>query len=181
MEITLNLSKIKYIVIDVDGTMTDAGIYYDDDGLETKKFCTKDAAGFFASRAVGLKIIVLTGRKCMAVTKRMQEMSVEYICQNVKDKVAYLNEFMREHDLTREQMAYIGDDLNDYMPMKLCGFAGCPADACDEIKFIADFVSPVKGGYGAVRDIIEHILTERGEWEEAIKKVYGIDELSKRC
>ena len=115
------------------------------------------------------------------------ELKVKEIHQGCHAKVDKLTEILKRYseeegmiyDLSN--VAYIGDDLNDYMPMKLCGFAGCPADACDEIKFIADFVSPVKGGYGAVRDIIEHILTERGEWEEAIKKVYGIDELSKRC
>lgn len=78
--------KIEYFVIDVDGTMTDAGIYYDDSGNELKKFCTKDAAGFFTAHAVGMKIMVLTGRECKAVTRRMQEMSVEFIFQNIKDK-----------------------------------------------------------------------------------------------
>ena len=79
-------SKIEYFVIDVDVTMTDAGIYYDDAGNELKKFCTRDAAGFFTAHAVGMKIIVLTGRECKAVTRRMHEMSVEFFCQNIKDK-----------------------------------------------------------------------------------------------
>ena len=131
-------SKIEYFVIDVDGTMTDAGIYYDDSGNELKKFCTKDAAGFFTAHAVGMKIIVLTGRECKAVTRRMQEMSVEYICQNIKDKKNFLISFLKE------------------------------------ILERADYVSDYCGGSGAVRDIICHVLKERGQWDEAIRQVYKL-------
>lgn len=167
-------TKIKYIVIDVDGTMTDAGIYYDEHGNELKKFCTRDAAGFFAAHKVGIKIMVLTGRECAATTRRMGEMKVEYLVQNCRDKVAYLTQFMREHSITKEQMGYLGDDLNDLPAMALCGFAGCPADACAEVKRSAQYVSSVKGGSGAVRDIIEHLLRDRGEWEQATREIYGI-------
>ena len=171
----MDFLKLKYFVIDVDGTMTDAGIYYDDHGNELKKFCTKDAAGFFTAHQVGMKIMVLTGRECPAVTRRMQEMGVEYICQNVKEKRGYLEAFMQEHHIKKEELGYIGDDLNDFPPMQLAGFVGCPADACEEIKKIADYVSGVKGGYGAVRDIIADVLNKRGEWEKAFKSVYGIE------
>lgn len=166
--------KQKYLVIDVDGTMTDAGIYYDENGNETKKFCTKDAAGFFAAHQVGSKIMVLTGRECKATTRRMTEMKVEFLCQNVKDKVSYLKKFMEDNCISKEEIGYIGDDLNDLSPMKLCGFVGCPADACIEVKNNADYISTVNGGYGAVRDVIEHLLRESDEWEEAISNVYGI-------
>lgn len=166
--------KQKYLVIDVDGTMTDGGIYYDENGNETKKFCTKDAAGFFAAHQTGIKIMVITGRECKATTRRMTEMKVEYLCQNVKDKVSFLKDFMEENSIDKEEVGYIGDDLNDLPSMKLCGFVGCPADACEDVKSIADYVSMVKGGYGAVRDIIEHMLKENGEWEAAISSVYGI-------
>ncbi|MDO4439292.1 MAG: HAD-IIIA family hydrolase [Eubacteriales bacterium] len=166
--------KFKLVIIDVDGTMTDSGIYYDEHGNELKKFCTKDAAGFFAAHQIGLKIMVLTGRECVATTRRMSEMKVEYLFQNVKNKVEFLKRFMEENDICKDEIIYIGDDLNDLPPMKLVGYIGCPQDSCPEIKEIADYVSTVKGGYGAVRDVIEHILRESGEWEEAISKVYGI-------
>lgn len=168
-----DLKQIKYIVIDVDGTMTDAGIYYDEHGNELKKFCTKDAAGFFAAHQAGMQIMVLTGRECQATTRRMQEMKVEYLVQNIKDKVAYLTRFMQEHEIAKDELAYLGDDLNDLGGMELAGFVGCPADACEEVKAVSDYVSEVKGGYGAVRDIISHMLKLRGEWGETVKKVYG--------
>lgn len=171
-------SKIKYFVIDVDGTMTDAGIYYDDNGNELKKFCTKDAAGFFAAHQVGMQIIVLTGRECMAVTRRMQDMSVEFICQNVKDKRTFLKKFMDEHNIHSDELGYIGDDLNDLPAMSLADFVGCPADSCEEIIDIADYVSVKNGGYGAVRDIICYVLTKRGQWKNAIKEVYGLEKIN---
>lgn len=169
-----NYSKIKYLVIDVDGTMTDAGIYYDENGNEIKKFCTKDAAGFFAAHQVGIKIMVLTGRECAAKTRRMTEMKVDYLVQNIKDKIAYLDDFIQNEKISYEEIGYLGDDLNDLAGMQKAGFAGCPEDACEEIKAICDYVSDVKGGRGAVRDIVSYLLKERGEWEKAISKVYGV-------
>ena len=166
--------SIEYIVIDVDGTLTDSGIYYDEHGNEQKKFCTKDAAGFFAAKVVGIKTIILTGRECAATTRRMQELNADYICQNVKDKVAFLREFMKEHNIAKEKLAYIGDDLNDLAPMQLAGFVACPADSCAEIIQIADYVSPINGGHGAVRDVIEQMLRDSEEWDSAVSNVYGI-------
>lgn len=167
------LLRIEYLVIDVDGTMTDAGIYYDDLGNEWKKFCTKDAAGFFAARQVGIKIMVLTGRECNAVARRMKEMKVDFLVQNIKNKESYLEQFMSENNLSDTQVGYLGDDLNDVGAMRLSTFVGCPADACEEVKKRADYISGVKGGAGAVRDIIEWLLKQRGQWEEAIAGVYG--------
>lgn len=166
-------ASIKYLVIDVDGTLTDAGIYYDEHGNELKKFCTKDAAGFFAAKAMGIKTVVLTGRECEATARRMRDLKVDYVFQNVRDKSNYLMTFMKEHDIIKGNLGYIGDDLNDLAPMKLVGFAACPADSCEEIKAIADYISPVRGGRGAVREIIEHFLRESGEWEGLVEKIYG--------
>lgn len=167
-------SRIQYLIIDVDGTMTDAGIYYDEHGNELKKFCTKDAAGFFAAKRAGIKVMVLTGRECAATTRRMTEMKVDYLVQNCKDKITYLTQFMKDNGIEREEIGYLGDDLNDLPSMRLCGFVGCPKDACREVKEQADYISDVKGGYGAVRDIIEHMLRARGVWEKIVAEVYGI-------
>lgn len=166
--------KLKLLVIDVDGTMTDAGVYYDEHGNELKKFCTKDGAGFFAAHAVGMKILVLTGRECVATMRRMNEMSVEYLYQNVKDKRSFLTRFIEDYGYSKEEVGYIGDDLNDLPSMRLAGFVGCPADSCHEVIEIADYVSDVKGGHGAVRDVIEHILRESREWEKAVSGIFGV-------
>ena len=166
--------KMNYLVIDVDGTMTDGGIYYDEHGNETKKFCTKDAAGYFACKQVGIKTIVITGRECRATTRRMEELKIDYVFQNIKDKSSFMKSFMESKKIDKEEIGYIGDDLNDYLSMKLVGFIACPNDACQEVKQIAHYISPINGGNGAVREIIEHLLRTTGEWTNAISEVYRI-------
>ncbi len=165
---------LKYLVIDVDGTMTDGGVYYDENGNELKKFNTKDAAGFFAAHKAGIEILVLTGRECKATERRMKELKVDFVHQNIKNKMEFLKDFIGSRNITKEEIGYIGDDLNDLPPMTLTGFVGCPADSCAEVREKADYVSPLKGGEGAVRDIVEFILRKSGEWEEAVAEVYGI-------
>lgn len=167
------MNRIKMLVVDVDGTMTDGGIYYDNFGNEMKKFCTRDAAGFFAARQTGIQIMVLTGRECPATTKRITELGVDYIVQGVTNKVEYLEDFMQEHKLTKKDVGYIGDDLNDYWAMQLCAYIGCPADACTEIKDIASYISTLNGGSGAVRDAIEFLLRDYGIWDIAVREVYN--------
>lgn len=169
----MDFTKIKLLVIDVDGTLTDAGIYYDDHGNELKKFCTRDAAGFFAAKACGIQTMILTGRECPATTRRMKEMKVDHLYQNIKDKKTFLTDFMKENQLSRQEVGYVGDDLNDLPGMSLCGFVGCPADACEEIKAVANYISPILAGHGAFRDVVCYLLKERGEWERAVSDVYG--------
>ena len=169
----MDFERIKYLIIDVDGTMTDAGIYYDDHGNELKKFCTRDAAGFFAAKQAGIKVMVLTGRECQAVTRRMTELKVDFLYQNIKEKADFLKRFMEEQKVQKEELAYLGDDLNDFPGMHLAGFIGCPKDACEEVRNVADYISTEKGGHGAVRDIISYILKKRNEWDGIIEKIYG--------
>jgi 3-deoxy-D-manno-octulosonate 8-phosphate phosphatase (KDO 8-P phosphatase) len=169
----LNLKRISHTVIDVDGTLTDGGIYYDEQGNEVKKFCTRDGAGFFAMRHVGIKLVVLTGRESFSVKRRMEYFHVDVIQQNVKDKHAWLHSYMSEHGIQRENMAYVGDDLNDVGAMRLTCFVACPQDACAEVKAEAHYISKLKGGEGAFRDVAEFILKERGQWEEAVKAIYN--------
>lgn len=164
--------NLRYLVIDVDGTMTDGGIYYDEHGNELKKFCTRDAAGFFVAHLFGIKTVVLTGRECAAVKRRMKELKVNYLFENARDKRSFLEAFMKEHSVSKEELGYIGDDLNDLSAMKMAGFIGCPADSCAEVMKIADYVSCKNGGYGAVRDIVEHLLRECGMWEQVTQQIY---------
>lgn len=168
-----NVKKIKYVVIDVDGTMTDAGVYYDEYGNELKKFCTRDAAAFFVAKKLGIKIIVLTGRSCKATERRMKELNVDFLFQNVSDKCSFLQKFMTEHHIQKEELGYIGDDLNDLQPMKWAAYKACPADSCNQIKDICDYISTLKGGMGAVRDIFENLLCKE-KWSQIVQEVYNI-------
>lgn len=164
---------LKYIVIDVDGTLTDGGVYYDNTGNEFKKFSTKDGTGFVCARAAGIKLIVLTGRKSASTERRMMELKAEKVFQSINDKVSFLQQWMVENGVRKEDIGYIGDDINDLAPMSLCGYIGCPSDACDEVKRKSDYVSAISGGHGAVRDVIEHYLKEIGRWDEVVASAFG--------
>lgn len=160
--------KIRYWVLDVDGTLTDGGVYYDEAGNEMKKFHVKDGAGIKIARAAGMKVIVLTGRQCEATKRRMEELQIDYLFQNIKNKAEFLRLFFGDNGIDGNEVGYIGDDLNDLAAMKLTGFSACPADACNEVKGCVHYISPLKGGCGAVREIMEHVMKQSGEWEKAV-------------
>lgn len=164
---------IKLIVMDVDGTLTDGSIYYNDNGIETKKFNVKDAAGILSAQALGKECMLLTGRRSMAVEMRAKDLGIRYVCQGVNNKELFLENFIYEHNVNKMEILYIGDDLNDVKAMKLAGFVGCPADAAIEVIDMADYVSVYNGGCGAVRDVIFRFLKEEGTYQEAISKAYG--------
>lgn len=165
---------IKYMIIDVDGTMTDGGIFYDNQGNEFKKFNTRDAAAFFALKQSKIQVYVITGRVSDATARRMAELGVENLYQNIKDKYSFIKIFMDENGISKDDLGYIGDDLNDWHSMTLAGWIGCPKNSCAEVKSIANYISSFDGGEGAVRDIVEYYLREKKMWENAIKNVYKI-------
>lgn len=169
-----NAADIKYLMIDVDGTMTDSGIYYDNNGNELKRFSTRDGEGIKLARTLGIKIIVITGRKCNATKCRMKELGVDFLAEGILDKYDYLNTYMKNNGIPKSEFGYIGDDVNDLKAMGLASYVGCPVDSCKEVKEIADYVSPINGGQGAVRDVIEHLLMERNEWFKALKEKYDV-------
>ena len=166
---------IKLLVLDVDGTMTDGGVYYDATGNELKKFAIKDGAGIVAARAAGVQVMICTGRECEAVRRRAADLHIDYVFQNVKDKAAFLRDFMAEHGLSREEVAYCGDDWNDLPAMALCGFVACPADAAAAVAARVDFVGKRKGGEGAVREAIEAFLGREGRLDQALHRAFGIE------
>lgn len=167
------MDDIRLLVLDVDGTLTDGGLYLDSTGGETKKFSVKDGAGLALARAAGIKVMILTGRESEPVRRRAEELHLDWCVQNCKDKAAYLAAFMKEEGYARQQVAYAGDDWNDLAAMELAGFVACPADAEEMVRRRADYVSPRKGGEGAVRDAVVHILRHQGRFEALVEQVYG--------
>lgn len=165
--------NIKLIVLDVDGTLTDGTFYYGDSNLELKAFNTKDGAVIIPLGQLNIDVVLLTGRESEAVTRRAADFGATAV-QNISDKVGELRKLFTERGISPEQTAYIGDDLNDYAAMKLCGFKACPADAAEEIKEICDYISVKKGGHGAVREICEHLLKKVGRWAELLRE-YGVE------
>jgi 3-deoxy-D-manno-octulosonate 8-phosphate phosphatase (KDO 8-P phosphatase) len=170
----MNLSTIKLIVLDVDGTMTDGGVYIDNNKIESKRFNIKDGAGILLAQSVGIEFMILTGRESNCVTQRANELHISHIVQNISDKAKYLKEFSIINNIIPESIAYIGDDLNDLPAMHYAGYAACPADAAGEVKAYCDVVLSQKGGDGAVREFIEMILKENKVWEQAINNLFPI-------
>ena len=166
---------IRLLVLDVDGTMTDGGVYYDATGNELKKFAIKDGAGLVLARTAGIRVMICTGRECEAVRRRAADLKITDIYQNVSRKADFLRDFMARNGYAREEAAYCGDDLNDLAAMALCGFVACPADAASEVKARADYQCPQRGGEGAVRGAVEHILRTDGRWQEAVKAAFGAE------
>lgn len=170
----MGLKDVNLIVLDVDGTMTDGGVYIDNNGIETKKFSIKDGAGIILAESVGIEFIILTGRKSYCVEQRAKELKIRNVFQGIHNKVDYLKEFLYSNSLNARNIAYIGDDLNDLPAMYICGVTACPIDAADEVKAYCDFVLPVKGGEGVVRVFVNMLLKSIGKFEEAQNKLFPI-------
>ena len=160
--------NIKNIIIDVDGTMTDGGIYYDQTGNEWKKFNARDAVGFWIAQALEIRTIVITGRESYAVMRRMQDLGVENVYQGIKNKKDLILSLMHKFEFSTSELGYIGDDLNDLPAMCCAAFKACPKDACTELLETADYISSANGGEGAVRDIFIYIAKQQGKWQIAM-------------
>lgn len=151
---------IKLLVMDVDGTLTDGGLYYDNQGNEFKKFNVKDGAGIRQISEAGVQTMILTGRSSQCVERRANELKIDYLVQGVADKATYLQAFMNEQNLHPEEVAYIGDDSNDLSCMELAGNTACPSDAIEQVKRKVHRICSCKGGMGAVREFTDYILEE---------------------
>jgi 3-deoxy-D-manno-octulosonate 8-phosphate phosphatase, yrbI family len=162
---------IKLILLDVDGTLTDGGIYRDNNGEEFKKFNVKDGYIIINARKLGIDFGIITGRKSELVRIRAEELKIKYLYQGISEKVPILEKLMESHNLKKEEIAYMGDDLNDLGIMKKAGLKGAPQDAVSEVKDIADFVSSKKGGEGAVREFVEFILKKEEKWSKFLENV----------
>lgn len=165
--------NIELIALDVDGTLTDGGIILDSNGGEIKRFCAKDGQILRVLEKLGVKTAIITGRASEPVKRRADDLRITDIFQDVSDKTAVLSECLSRHGILPGNTAYVGDDLNDYAAMAMCGFKACPSDAAREIRGICDYVSPYPGGRGAVRDICEYILRECGKWDDVLR-LFGV-------
>jgi 3-deoxy-D-manno-octulosonate 8-phosphate phosphatase (KDO 8-P phosphatase) len=164
--------KIKLIVLDVDGTLTDGGIYYDSQGNEMKRFDVKDGLGIKVGLAAGLQFAVLTGRESPMVERRVKELGIQHLIQGVQQKRPALIRLMEKLHLQPDQVAYVGDDMNDLAPMLEVGICACPADADKCIQEQCHYVASCSGGHGAVRDFIHYLMEKQNRWDECIKVLY---------
>ena len=157
----INIPRIKMFLTDCDGCLTDGGMYYSEDGDELKKFNTKDGMGFRLLRENGIITGIITGEDRQLNQKRAKKLHVDEIFQNVKDKVSVIKQLCDRYHISPEQVAYVGDDVNDLEAIRYVGYGCCVKDAHSAVKKYADYVATCNGGQGAVREIIDNILASK--------------------
>lgn len=152
-------SEIKFLALDVDGVMTDGGMYYSESGEEIKRFDTKDGRGIIELQKSGVQVgLISSGFKTEIIDGRAKTLGIKKVYVGLDAKLDILNLWCEELDIKLSQVAYIGDDVNDREIIKAVGFAGCPADAMNTIKSIVDVVLTRNGGQGCIREFIEEHL-----------------------
>jgi 3-deoxy-D-manno-octulosonate 8-phosphate phosphatase (KDO 8-P phosphatase) len=171
--VTARAKKIRVLIMDVDGTLTDGHVWLlsrrDGTASEMKGFSAYDGAGLKMAHAAGIRTGFITGRESTAVAQRARECEVEFVYQGRATKTGALEEILRVTGADKAQVAYVGDDLPDLPVMRLVGFAVAVANAAFEVKKAAHYVTSRAGGDGAVREVIEVILKAQGTWGEAAR------------
>jgi len=161
---------IELIVLDVDGTLTNGGITYTSNGDELKTFDVADGLAVSTwTKKLGKKAAIITGRNSLIVERRAKELKINFLFQGVDNKDHVLENILKKENISWNQVAVIGDDLNDYKMLKKAGLSFCPASGSRYIKEIVNIVCKNPGGEGAVREMIEYIIKEDGLEEEFIK------------
>ena len=155
------LADIKLLAMDVDGVLTDGGMYYSEDGDELKKFNTRDGKGIELLRNAGIKTAFITSENTQIVVRRAAKLKIDELYQGIEDKLAAFREIISKYDLTCEEVAYIGDDINDLPVLQEAGLAVTVADGIPENQKIAHYVTKARGGEGAVREVSTLILEAR--------------------
>ena len=169
------LREIRLFATDVDGVLTDAGMYYAESGDEWKKFNTRDGMGIKLLQRAGIITAIVTQERTKLVARRAEKLAIPELHQGVMDKLALVREMAARHGLTLNQVAYIGDDINDLETLKEVGFSATPADGMPQVAAVVDYICQKKGGEGAVREIIEMILdAQRSKVESGKWKVEGL-------
>ena len=168
--------KIRAIVLDIDGILTDGRIGYGTGSdEEIKYFHVRDGHGIKLAMRAGLLVGVLSGRKSAANARRAAELGFSFVYENKKDKLTAFNELLAEYNLSADECLYMGDDTIDLPVMRLAGIAATVADAMPYMDTAADFRTVRCGGQGAVREVIDHLLMASGKWAEVMKR-YGLED-----
>ena len=166
--------RVRAVVLDVDGVLTDGSLYYGTRGESLKRFAARDGFGIKAAQAQGLHVAVLSGRVAAPLASRLADLGVEpeLVIQGSRDKSADLDRLAATLGLDPEEMAVVGDDIPDLPALRRAGLAACPADAVPEVRRVCHLVCRASGGNGAVREVIETVLRAQGRWASVLE-VWG--------
>lgn len=167
------LAKIKVLLLDVDGIMTDGRVIYDNNGVETKAFDVKDGHGLKLIQRAGIRVGIITGRSSRVVELRARELGIDILYQGAKDKMIPYAEILSSHGYSDEEIAYMGDDVVDLPILRRVGFSATVSDAVDEVKPLVHYVTKRAGGRAAVREVCDLLLKETGAWEQVTGKYFN--------
>ena len=168
-----DLRRIRLVLFDVDGVLTDGTIVLHGDGSESKMFHIRDGAAIVWAQRAGMLVGLLSARTSDATARRAQQLGVTLVLQGRADKLAGYEEVLRQTGLTDDAVAYMGDDLQDLPVLRRVGFAAAPADAPADVRARVAWVSASAGGHGAARELIEHVLQAQGTWATAVAEFLG--------
>lgn len=153
------IKNLRCFFFDVDGTLTDAAMYYSESGEELKRFSTRDGFGIRRLRDIGVEVGLITSEDSAIVSARAEKLGLRQVYTGISDKARKLEEFCREYGHDFSQIGYMGDDLNDLSALALCGFSACPADAATEVRSKVDYICSLTGGNGAVRELCDKLIS----------------------
>ena len=173
MSTTTDFKKIKLILSDVDGVLTDGGISFDNNGVESKQFHIKDGLGIKMWQRAGFRFGILTARTSHIVKVRSAELGIDIVRQGFESKLPTAETLAQSMNLSLEEVCYIGDDLTDLPVIRAVGLGVAVADAVSELLLAADLVTQKAGGKGAVRELIEQILRSTGRWDDLVQQYYS--------
>ncbi len=156
------LRDVELIIVDVDGTMTDGGMYYSTDGEIMKRFSVHDGMGITLARRAGIEVAIMTSEVTEIVKKRAEKLSIRHCMLGSRAKKSDTADLAEKIGTVLEKVVFIGDDVNDALAMQSVGFSACPSDAVPYIKSLASYVCEAKGGHGVVREVVELILRSKG-------------------
>lgn len=165
-DIQEKLKKIKMLILDVDGVMTDGRITMDSEGRELKNFDVRDGHGLVMIQRHGIQVGILTGRTSAVVEHRARDLKITEVYQGAQNKKEVFGQILQKNHLAAEAIAYLGDDIVDIPVLKMVGFSAAVADALELVQKTVDYVTVNKGGKGAVREICEMLLAAQGYWPE---------------
>ncbi len=171
-ELKKKAKKVKLLILDVDGVMTDGRIILDNTGNEIKSFHVRDGHGIKMARKAGINVAIITGRKSRVVELRAAELGINDVYQKVLNKVSAYEEIIRKYHLKDEDVAFIGDDINDLLILKRVGFSAAVADGDSYVKKEVDYITNTDGGRGAVREVVDVILRAQRKWDVIAKTVF---------
>lgn len=166
----MGLENVRAVICDVDGVLTDGSILLAADGTEVKKFNCQDGAGIKYLVRCGIQVAFLTGRESPAVDHRARELGVQHVRQGAKQKLPAYEELLAAMGVKDAEVCFIGDDLPDLPPMRRAGYAVAVADAREEVRAAAHYVTHAPGGRGAVREVVDRLLKAQGKWADLLRR-----------